>query len=176
MVEPTTPLQQRQALLKWHSSDRYAFFTHRLLHRSCVSSSCSHWFVSYGALQIENRMMCQPHHPHAIITVLPRFYVIRHARDFVYQAPPLFSCALKRSGSLGTRLVGIEHDTGTCRKTWKFFEMRKKKKNVHETLRIEPTSPELLQSPVESQPTEPPGVTAARTHFFHKLIDVTIQY
>ena len=31
-VEPTAPLQQRQALLKWLSIDRYAFFAHRLLH------------------------------------------------------------------------------------------------------------------------------------------------
>ena len=33
-------------------------------------------------------------------------YVLHHTRNFTYQAPP-FSCALKRSGNLGTRLLSL---------------------------------------------------------------------
>ena len=36
--------------------------------------------------------------------VLPRFYTICHAYDFVHQAPPLFLCALKRLGAWQCKL------------------------------------------------------------------------
>ena len=36
---------------------------------------------------------------------------------------------------------------------------------IHEISKIEPTSSEVMQSPVESQPTEPPGATTAEPVF-----------
>ena len=39
-----------------------------------------------------------------LLTVLPDQH---HARDIRYQAPPLFSHALKRSGSLGTTILYV---------------------------------------------------------------------
>ena len=54
------------------------------------------------------------HNNYGSTMVLP----LRHTRDFAYQAPPLLSRALKRSGSLGMKLASmyrtITETTITC--------------------------------------------------------------
>ena len=106
-VEPATLLQQRQALLKWLSIDRYAFLAHRSLHCFSVSLSCSHGLFCFLCCAINGKPCnASPMHDKYSSTMVLQMYVICHTWFRIPGSPSFLAC-VEKIGELGNEARAI---------------------------------------------------------------------